>query len=82
MIATDSVVMNSRTAPRQEGDPQGGHGGAAVGAAQGAHLLDRSLFAPEGLERGQTRDEIEHLIAQDLHGLETLLGDGTGSSCR
>ena len=62
--------------PRQEGDPQGRHGGAPVGAAQGAHLLDRSPLAPEGLERGQARDEIEHLIAQDLHGLETLLGDG------
>ena len=78
MIATDSVVMNSKTAPRQEGDPQGRHGGAPVGAAQGAHLLGRFVLAPEGLERGQARDEIEYLIAQDLHGLEALLGDGLG----
>ena len=62
--------------PRQEGDPQGRHGGAPVGAPQGPHPLGRLLLTPQGLEGGQSRDEVEHLVAQDLHGLQPLLGDG------
>ena len=58
----------------QEGDPQGLHGGRVVGPAQCPNTPCRADLAAESLERGQSREQVEHLAAQSFHGREALLG--------
>ena len=64
----------------QEGDPEGVHGGGAVGPSQLADALRRPGLPAEGLEGRQPGEQVEHLTAQALHGLQTLLRVALGES--
>ena len=64
--------------PGQEGDPEGLHGGRVVGLAQRPHALGGAGLTAQGLQGGKPGEQVEHLPAQTLHGLQALLGVALG----